>query len=227
MTQTPEETPAAAEIEGTTDRRKLALIGGVAAVALAAGGWFLLGGSGGSSDDVALAPVVHHAKKPILKAVSRPARKPTKAVALVPAASSVKLGRDPFHALYIVPAAAPAGSTSGTTGTSTGSTSTGSTSTGTSGGTTSTGTSTTSGTPVSTTYALKLVRVYGTGKDLTAVFSVAGKTQLAKAGSVFGKTQEIKLLSLIRNSKGIWIASIQVGDGQPFDGRTGELLYVQ
>lgn len=227
MTLTATEAPAEAVEAAPTDKRKLALIGGVAAVALAAGGWFLLHGSGGSSGPALGLPAGGLAKpaavKPAtLKSVAKPAAK-EKAALLVPAASTVKLGRDPFHALYIVPAAAPAAavgtgtaapgtSTSGTTGSSTG---------------TSSGTSTTPAAPVSTTYALKLVRVYGAGKDLTAVFSVAGKTQLAKAGSVFGRSQEIKLLSMQQGAKGVWTAVIQVGDGQPFDAPTGEILYVQ
>ena len=217
MTMTTTEAPVTAEEHGTTDKRKLALIGGLAAVVLAAGGWFLLGGSGGSDGTpLGLPPggvVKPLAAKPAHLAVKTAAK--AKPAVLVPPASTANLGRDPFRALYIVPV--PAAVVTGT--------GTGTTPTGTSSGTAPTGTSPAA--PVSTTYALKLSRVYGSGKDLTAVFSVAGKTQLAKAGSVFGNSQEIKLLSLQQGTKGVWTAVIQVGDGQPFDAATGQTLYVQ
>jgi hypothetical protein len=79
---------------------------------------------------------------------------------------------------------------------------------------------------VAKTYALKLITVYGAGNSLTGDFSVAGKRQQAKAGSVFGRTQELKLLALQQGAKGAWTAVVQVGDGQPFDAAVGQTLYV-
>ncbi|MCW2600800.1 MAG: hypothetical protein JWM02_2629 [Frankiales bacterium] len=214
------EAPAAPDGEATTDKRKLVVIGGIIAVVLAGGGWFLLGHSGGSSGPAMGLPAGGIAQpavvKPAGKGVVKTSKRVVKPATLVPPVSTAQLGRDPFHALYVVPAAA---STPGAT------TTTGSAPTGTSGGTTPTGTSTAPAQP--TTYGLKLVRVYGSGKDQTAVFSVAGKTQLAKVGSVFGRTQEVKLLSVTQGAHGGWTATIQVGDGQPFDAPTGEVLYVQ
>jgi hypothetical protein len=69
--------------------------------------------------------------------------------------------------------------------------------------------------------------VYGSDKTLTGVFSVGGKTQTATLGAVFGKTQELKLLSLQQSAKGVWTAVVQVGDGQPFDAAAGQTVYVR
>ncbi len=211
MTTTPEFGDNTDEVG--TDKKRLIIAGGLAAaLVLGAGGFLLM--SGGGEEDAGL--VVPAAKRP---AVTKPAtNKVTKPVAKVPVISSANLGRDPFVALYIVPAVAVVPAvTSGTTPTST------------TAGESGTGTSTGSGTsdPVTTTYALKLTRVYGSGKDLTGVFSVDGKTQLAKVGTVFGATQELKLLSLQQNAKGLWIAVLQVGDGDPFDAAAGSTYYVR
>ena len=96
-------------------------------------------------------------------------------------------------------------------------------------GTTTTPTTTTSG-PTTTkpsTYKLVMTKVTGSGSGLTASFSVAGKLMVAKVGSVFGPTSEIKLLSLGQDAKGAWVATLQVGDSEPFDAAKGETLYVR
>lgn len=209
--------------EGTTDKRKLALIGVGAAVVLAVLGYLLLGGGGGSNDQAAVVPSAHHLLKP---ATSTTGKTPAKAVVLPPA-STAKLGRDPFRPQYTVPVVAPVGTTTGTTGTtgSTGTTGTGST--GTSTGTTGT---TKPPAPVATTYALRLVRIDGTGSNLTAKFAIGstGKFQFARAGSVFGRTAEIRLLSMQRGTNGAGTAVIQVGDASPFDMSTADAaIYVQ
>ncbi|HUR13707.1 MAG TPA: hypothetical protein VM097_04360, partial [Mycobacteriales bacterium] len=86
--------------------------------------------------------------------------------------------------------------------------------------TTSGGTTTTPVAP--TSYKLVLTKVSGG----TATFSVGGKMMLAKVGSVFGPTAELKLLDLTDTPKG-WVATIQVGDSEPVDALRGETLYVR
>lgn len=200
-------TDAAAEPDN--NRRTLVLLGVVAALLLAAGGWFLLGG-GGSGDEqpFVLPPTVHHPAKTTTEGT---AAKP----AQLPPVSTAKLGRDPFHAQYVVPVA-PAAPADGSTGGGTGSATGGGTSSG--------------GKPVASTYALKLTRVDGTGSDLTARFLVGDskKLQYARAGSVFGQTQEIRLLSIQKGPNGSGTAVIQVGDDTPFDLSTSDAtIYVQ
>lgn len=212
--------------EGSTDRRRLAAIGVVAALLLGAAGYFLIGGGGGSSDESFVVPSTRRVVKP----VGGP-RKPVVVHAVLPPTSTVKLGRDPFHPLYVIPAApivaplAP-GATGGTSTTGTGTTGTGTAGT----GTTSTGTTSTPPKPVSTTYALKLSRVDGTGNNLTARFLIgqAQKIQYARAGSVFGRSAEIRLLSIQKGPNGAGTAVIQVGDGSPFDISTSDsAIFVQ
>jgi hypothetical protein len=202
-----------------SSRRPLVLIGGlVAAHALGGGGYVLLSG-GGSSDDLGSGPaILPKAARPVAKA---PAKKPAavKPAAKVPVTSTVPLGRDPFHALYLAPvvttvappaAAAPTSSTPTTT--------------------TPTTTTPTTTTPTSTapkTYKLVLTKVSGSGSSLTATFTVGGKMMVAKVGSVFGPTSEIKLLSLGQDAKGVWVAVLQVGDGEPVDAAKGATLYVR
>lgn len=73
-----------------------------------------------------------------------------------------------------------------------------------------------------------LMRVFGEGKDQSAVFSIDGKQQTAKVGSTFGPTAEILLLSLQQGPEDAqWTAVLQVGDSDPFDVVTGEPAYVR
>ena len=210
----------AAEEQGS-NRKPLLIAGGAVGLAvLAGGGWMLLHGGSSSSDDTAF--VVHKSTKaPVTKQVvtKSTTSKATTHVTKLPPVSTVRIGRDPFAALYVVPVApnpALAGSTPTTPTTTT---------------TTPTGTTSGSGTsaPTSTApkpYALKLTRVYGSGSDRTAVFTVAGKTQLAKVGSVFGRTSELKLLSMQQDAKGAWSVTVQVGDADPVDVATGQSVFV-
>ena len=209
----------AAEPEDGPNRKPLLMAGAAVGVAVLAGaGWFLLhGGSDSSSTDAFVAP--HHVvqAKGAPAAVAKSAKAPAK-VATLPAASSVKIGRDPFAALYMVPVA-PAASGAPATAGSTASTPT-------SAGT-ATGTSTGASAPAAPTrYALKLLSVSGTGKAQTAAFSVAGKTQYARVGAVFGRTSEIKLLSFQQVARGVWSVTIQVGDDDPKDIMRGESISV-
>jgi hypothetical protein len=216
-----DEAPAVQE-PASTSRRTVLVAGGVAAaLALGGGGYVLLsGGSDTPADTAITSPLgTRHLVTPTVKKQAKPAVKP---VVKVPPTSTVPLGRDPFHALYLLPVVsaptaqvAPTTTTPGTTTTSTGST----------GSTTSNPAPPTSTAPKS--YKLVLTRVYGSGKDMTGVFSVGGKTMVAKVGSVFGPTQEIRLFSLAQNAKGVWTATIQVGDSEPLDAVKGQAIYVQ
>ncbi len=239
-------------VEGGRDRRALLLGGGVvAALALAGAGYLFLGGSD-DVDDTAFVPTVTRAAQPAVKKAV-PATKKV-ATVKVPVPFDEDLGRNPFKALYVVPAAAPAaaagpsdpslpqgpgtavavgsGTTGGTTPT-TGGTSGTTSGTGTStGGTTTTGGPTSGPTspaaPTTREYALVLKRVYGTGKDLTAEFTIDGRKQLAKVGVRFGPTSEIRLISLQEGPKDAqWTAVLQVGDGEPFDAVTGDKVSVR
>lgn len=208
--------PLAAEASAGASRRTLLVAGGVAAaLALGGGGYFLLSG-GSDSTPVSSGPLVlpHHAQPAAKKAVKPLVKKP---VVKVPVTSRVPLGRDPFKALYLIPTV-----TAATSSTSTGSSSTPATTT--SGGSTTPAGPTQPTSTAPKVYKLVLSRV-DDGK--TAVFSVGGKTMLARVGSVFGPTSEIKLLSLTESAKGVWTATIQVGDSDPVDAAKGDVLYVR
>lgn len=213
---------APAEEQSASSRKTLFIAGGAAGALVLAGGGFLLLHGGSSSDD-AFGPVPHRAH-PVVSKAKAPVRQSVKPSKL-PAASAVKIGRDPFAALYIVPAAGTAPASTGTTPTTGGTTPTTGGTTTTTGGTGTT-TPTKPTTPVATHYTLKLLSVSGFGSSQTAAFSVAGKKQYARVGSVFGRTSEIKLLSFQQISKGVWSVTIQVGDDDPKDLAIGEAISV-
>lgn len=216
MTENTMAAPVAADSEGEGSKKKLMLIAGGTAAALVLGGAGYLLLSGGGGDDASYSLPVRKTK-PVTSTATKTLKSNVPTTTTLPAASTVRLGRDPFAALYLVPVAAPPAATTPTTPT----------------GTTTTGTSTGTTTPVApakapvaTTYPLKLTKVYGSGSELTAVFSVNGKTQLAKVGSVFGRTSELKMLSLQQGAKGVWIAVVQVGDADPVDLNMGASILV-
>ncbi|MCW2779260.1 MAG: hypothetical protein JWN17_2985 [Frankiales bacterium] len=245
---TPLDEAEAAEEAGGSNRRVLVLAGGVvAALALAATSFLVLGGSDDSTDVAVASPVVRTTRA-VQPAVAQ--RAPVKAPAKLPVAFTEDLGRNPFKALYVAPAAAAgpatdptltggaavAPATGGTTtGSTTGSTTTGSgTGTGTApstGGSTPTTTGPAPVTPTAPTareYSLVLKRVYGAGKDLTAEFTIDGRKQVAKVGVRFGPTSEIRLISLQEGPKtGQWTSVLQVGDGEPIDAVTGDRVSVR
>lgn len=91
----------AVDEESSGSRKPLLAVGGlVGALALGAGAFLLLGGSG-SDDDLALGV------PPSVPPAAAPAAEP-QAVAVIPAASTESIGRNPFKARYIAPVAAPA-----------------------------------------------------------------------------------------------------------------------
>ena len=98
---TVEEAPALEPESESSSRRNLVALGALAAVLVAGGaGFFLLTGGEDTSEDVAFVP-------PARTTVAKPAVAAPKAVKL-PVATNVPLGRNPFKALYVQPAAAPA-----------------------------------------------------------------------------------------------------------------------
>lgn len=211
MTETSFEAPTA---EGPGSNRKRLVAGGAAAVVVLGAAGFLLLHPGGSSSNEAFTPVVHHAA--VTKSRTSAAGKAAVRQSTLPAASTVKIGRDPFAALYMVPVA-PAANSTASTATTTSTTTTSATGAG-AGGSTSPA--------VPTRYTLTLLSVTGTGKTQTAAFSVAGKTQYARVGSVFGRTSEVKLLSFQQIARGVWSVTVQVGDDNPADLAKGESISV-
>ena len=103
MTESPfpfgsaEEAPAPEEESESGSRRTLLALGGLAALLVAGGAaFFLLSGGEETSEDVAFVPTT-----------ARPAAAaPAPKVAKLPVATTVPLGRNPFKALYVQPAAA-------------------------------------------------------------------------------------------------------------------------
>ena len=242
MTESPfpfgtvEEAPALEEESERGSRRNLLALGGLAALLVAGGAaFFLLSGGDEPSEDVAFVP-------PARTAVTAPAVIVPKAVKL-PVATNVPLGRNPFKALYVQPAAAPADAaptgpaaapapaggpaiilvtpTAPTGGTSPGSAPVPGPTTG--------GAAPAPGTPpVAVEHELVLRRVSGEGDALSAAFTIDGKATSAKVGETFGPTSEIKLLSLQEGPQpGRWTAVLQVGDAAPFDVVIGESVRVR
>lgn len=209
----------AAEPEAGTSRTTLLVAGGlVAALVLGGGGYVLLSGG---SDDLEVgtgAPSVTRtttgtAAKPVVRkpAVKAPAAK------ILPAKTTVRIGRDPFKALYIAPVAAAEGSSTTPTNTSATGSTTGS----------STGSST-PGTVTGAVYALTLKKISSSGETKLYTFDVAGTTKTVIASQRFGKYGELIVLGYIKTSKGTPVgALIQVGDDEPFGVRIGEKVTVQ
>jgi hypothetical protein len=200
--------------EGDRNRKAMFVAGGVvAALLLGAGGWFFLGGSGGNSADSAF--VATRTVRPAVvapkKAVAKPAKK-------LPAAYTAPLGRDPFKALYVVPAAAPASTgvvgttTPGTTGTST----------------TSGSTATTPTVPTTTRYTLKLVSISKPSPEVRfTTWTVGGTKKVVIPAQRFGKYGELVVLAFSKNAAGVVDkAIIQVGDDSPMDVAVGESVSV-
>lgn len=201
-----------------SNRSRVLAFGALAAAVVLGGGYLLFGG--GSSDELtASSDVVRPARAVKPEIAKRPV------LATLPVKYDEQIGRDPFRALYVLPApvAVAAPGTAGSPGGllpffgGTGSTSGG-----------AAGPAFPAGAPTAQTYKLVLTRVYGTAADRTAVFSIDGKQQVAKIGTKFGPTSEIILLSFQQGPKpGQWTTGLQVGDGDPFDVVTGVPAYVR
>jgi hypothetical protein len=208
---------SAPEAEEQGSRRKLPILlgGAVGLAVLAGGGWMLLHGGSSTEDTAFVAP--HHA--PVAKkAVAKKATsKSTAHVTVLPAASSVKIGRDPFAALYVVPSGAGATGATGSTAPA---------------GTSTTPTTTTTaaqpGTTTGSRYALTLTKVTtnpGGAKLFTFKYGTASKTVLP--AQRFGKYGELVVLTYVKNSKGAIIGAVlQVGDDNPIEVLTGQKVTV-
>jgi hypothetical protein len=198
------------------NRKALVIAGGVAAaLVVAAGAYFVFGGNSGSSTDTAFVPT--HRLRPAVTAAA-----PT-TLKKLPAPYKEQLGRDPFKALYVVPAVAPAAATV-TTPTTIGTTPT----------TTGTGTTpTTAGStgttiPVSTRYTLKLLAISKPSPEVRfSTWSVGGTSKTVIPAQRFGKYGEIVVLAFSKNASGVVDqAIIQVGDDSPMNVKIGESISV-
>ena len=228
---TAEEAPALEEESESGSRRNLLALGGLAALLVAGGAaFFLLSGGDETSEDIAFVP-------PPRTGVTAPAIVVPKAVTL-PVATNVPLGRNPFKALYVQPAAAPADAAP--TGPATSPalaggpaivlvTPTAPTGSAPFPGPTDGGAGPGPGIPpVAVEHELVLRRVSGEGDALSAAFTIDGAATSAKVGETFGPTSEIKLLSLQEGPQpGRWTAVLQVGDAAPFDVGIGESVRVR
>ncbi|MDX6266236.1 MAG: hypothetical protein QOD70_976 [Frankiales bacterium] len=207
--------PADDGVDGS-NKRTLVLVGGAAGVViLGAAGWFLLHG-GNSSDNTAFTPPVHHVTKQATTGKAPTAV--TNKTATLPNVSTVRIGRDPFVALYVPQPAAAAGSTS-TSATSTTTTPTAAPSSG----------SPTTDTANNLPYALTLVSIMsdpGGAKYFT--FKVDKATKTVLPAQRFGKYGELVVLTYVKNSKGaVTGAVLQVGDDNPVTIAVGTKISVQ
>lgn len=207
----PEET--AEQGEGGSKRNVVAL-GALAAVALGAGAFFFLGGSGGDEELEAFVPP---APKPAAAAPE------TTEVTTLPVASKQTLGRNPFRALYVEPAAAPAEAPAAPAAP----------------------TITDPGTtpiivvdngpapaqpapsqpkpaepapapaPAYSIVQLKSVAAAKDGTNPTGTFDYDGKELTGAPGDVMdGK---LLVISIQQDHTGSWFANLQLGDGEPFE----------
>lgn len=207
-------------------KRNVVALGALAAVALGAGAFFFLGGGG----DETLEEYVPAARAPRAAA---PATQ-TGPVSTLPVASKLTLGRNPFRALYVEPAAAAAPAGGDTTATPT--TTTGGTTTtpivvvdsGTSGGSTSGGTTSAPApapAPAQSTVALKSVTAGKDGANPTATFDYDGQTVSGAPGDVMAG--KLLVISIQQDVMGGWFVNLQLGDGEPFEVHERQTVVVQ
>ncbi|MBK5307252.1 MAG: hypothetical protein JJD92_11240 [Frankiaceae bacterium] len=197
--------------DGAQNRKAIMVAGGVAAaLVVVAGGWFLLGGGDEAEDAFFVPRAKPAAAAPAAKA---PAVKVAKKL---PVAYKEPLGRDPFRALYVVPAApvaaAPVAAAAPTTTTS------------------GTGTNGTFGatTPTSTRYTLKLVSISKPSPEVRfSTWMVGADKKTVIPAQRFGKYGELVVLAFSKNASGVVDrAVIQVGDDSPMDVAIGESVSV-
>lgn len=223
-----EEAPAQSEVaeEESGSRKNLVLGGALAAVVLGAGAFLFLGGS----DEVEEFTPVTRAPRAAPAATAPPA------VKKLPVTTKVALGRNPFRALYVQPAAAAAGTGA------------------VSAPTTTTNTSTTpvvivdsgSGSapapapaPVTngpapqpapapaaqSTVSLKGVTAAKDGANPTGTFVYDGKEVTGAPGDVMAG--KLLVISLQQDATGGWFANLQLGDGSPFEVHERQTVVVQ
>ena len=186
--------------EPAQSRRSLLVLGAVGgALALAAGGYFLLGGGEGAGGSELVAQPTSRA--PVVAMAPTAAKK----LVVLPAVSKVRLGRDPFLALYIPPVVSPVGP-------ATGSGTTGTTPTGTTGVPTAPGTAPAPTVPMAPTGSPGLLpaRPPAAVKHRFSVFGITGSAATGRArvsidggapftvheGSVFGPSKELTVTDI-------------------------------
>ncbi|MCW2672356.1 MAG: hypothetical protein JWP14_945 [Frankiales bacterium] len=206
---------AADDVDGSNKRTLVLVAGAAGVVILGAAGWFLLHG-GSSSQDTAFTPPVHHATKQVTtaKAPTAVANK----TATLPNISTVRIGRDPFVALYVPQPAAAAGTTSTST-----------TSTASPTATASPSSSATTDTANNLPYALTLVSIKSDpGGAKLFTFKVDKATKTVLPAQRFGKYGELVVLTYVKNTKGaVTGAVLQVGDDNPVTIAVGTKISVQ
>jgi hypothetical protein len=202
-------------------RKAVVAAGALVAVVLGAGAFLFL--NSGGDDELLDLPAAQRAPQAAPAAAGPSAAPEVK----LPAKSTLTLGRNPFRALYIQPpppepepaTEVQAPVAPGVIVVNPGGN-----------GTTPPfgGAAPAPQQPTAKEHKLVLLRVFGTGKDQSASFSIDDKQQTAKVGTTFGPTAEILLLSLQEGPKeGQWTAVLQVGDGDPFDVVLGEPVFVR
>jgi hypothetical protein len=210
-------TPPAGESSEGSQRKGLVLVGGaVGLLVLAGAGWFLLHGGSNGNTDYSLPPhkVPAVMQQPTKATAAKTMQKSSvPATSKLPPASSVKIGRDPFAALYVTPVAPVAApSTAPSTSPSTP-------------GTTTSATDTAS----NVRYTIVLTKVAsdpGGAKLYTFKIGTASKTVLA--AQRFGKYGELVVLTYVKSSKGSVIGAVlQVGDDNPIQIPVGVKVSVQ
>src|SRR4051794_30699819 len=184
---------------GDDNRRKLLVVGAVlGVVVLAIVAFFLLKGGGSAGNDASSVPAPTHHRQAAAPAAQPPVVKLPKHVA-------APVGRDPFKALYVAPAAATTSPGTGTTSSTTPST----------GGTTPTtgGTTPTSTAPTYHPVWLQLKSVSATA----ATFDVGlsnGKTLKAVRYTGVKPLHSFRNFELLSIHSGV--VTVKYGDGTPF-----------
>ena len=192
-------------------RRKLMIVaGGVAGAVVLGGAGFLLLSGGGSEEEAFVLPTHRAPKAVTAKAPTLKSKVPT--TSKLPTASSIRIGRDPFRALYLAPEAG-SGAAPGAGG---------------SGETTQTGGSA-SDPAANAPYVITLTKVTsdpGGAKFFT--FVIGKETKVVLPAQRFGKYGELVVLAYVKNSKGaISGAVLQVGDDNPITVLIGAKTSVQ
>lgn len=224
---------------GGDSKRNLIALGGLGAVVLAAGAYFLVSSGGDDAlEDTAFVPPQPRAAAPAASAAPQAVK--------LPVATQVALGRNPFKALYVAPAAAaaPAGGGGTTTPVVTPTTVAPVTGGGTpivvtpptTGGTTAPvppQQPTTGGTTAPTAAptrapaqqsTLSFTSVSRKSGEPVGSFVYDGTMVSGGVGDVMAG--KLKVISLQQDATGKWFANLQLGDGSPFEVFEGQKVVV-
>lgn len=202
------------DVDEERNRKAVLVAGGVvAALVLGVGAYLFLGGNG-DSEDVGFVPVKRAPRAVVTVPKTRPLAKK------LPVAYKEQIGRDPFRALYVVPAvaaAAPAAAAPAPAPVAVAPVSLTTSST-------STGTGTTPTAPVTKRYTLKLVSISKPSPEVRfSTWLVDGQKKTVLPAQRFGKYGELVVLAFSKNGQGVVDAAIlQVGDDSPMEVKVGE-----